>query len=348
VQPLDGSSQIHKDPTEWNGGPDLSGAWLARKNLSGFDLTEADLRGTHLSNACLDRVRAGRTNLPGAILDNATFDHAYLAGVSFDDASLSRAMLDHAMVLSGSMAGATLVGASLRYTSLIGVNLVKANFEDAFMGATVLGQLDLRPCIGLHGVRHGLPSVMGVDTIVESRGEIPEVFLRGVGLPDSIIAYTQSLALSASPIDFYSCFVSHASADQELCERLHNDLQAAGVRCWLASEDLKIGDRFRDEIETAIKVHDKLLLVLSKDSVASPWVESEVENALERERLRHGTLVLFPIRLDDAVMDSSKGWAADIRRTRHIGDFTQSKDLDAYRRAFKRLLRDLTSAKPET
>jgi hypothetical protein len=51
--------------------------------------------------------------------------------------------------------------------------------------------------------------------------------------------------------------------------------------------------------------------------------------------------VLFPIRVDEAVMDSNVGWAADIRLARHIRDFTKWKDHDAYQIAFTRLLRDL-------
>jgi hypothetical protein len=46
-------------------------------------------------------------------------------------------------------------------------------------------------------------------------------------------------------------------------------------------------------------------LVLSKDSIASPWVEKEVETAFERER-REKRLGLFPIRLDDAVMKTDE------------------------------------------
>jgi len=61
---------------------------------------------------------------------------------------------------------------------------------------------------------------------------------------------------------------------------------------------------------------------------------------MERER-RERRAVLFPIRLDPAVMDTSKGWAADIRRTRHIGDFSAWKQHDDYQESFARLLRDL-------
>jgi hypothetical protein len=54
--------------------------------------------------------------------------------------------------------------------------------------------------------------------------------------------------------------------------------------------------------------------------------------------------VLFPIRLDDAAMESKRGWAADIKRSRHIGDFSHWKDHDAYQKALERLLRDLRVA----
>ena len=69
-------------------------------------------------------------------------------------------------------------------------------------------------------------------------------------------------------------------------------------------------------------------------------MEKEVETALEREREQNST-ILFPVRLDDAVMNVKTGWPADVRRTRHVGDFTNWKDHDSYRRAFDRLLRDL-------
>ena len=49
----------------------------------------------------------------------------------------------------------------------------------------------------------------------------------------------------------------------------HADLQNKGVRCWFASEDMKIGDRLRPRLDETIRVYDKLLLVLSKASVAS-------------------------------------------------------------------------------
>ena len=80
--------------------------------------------------------------------------------------------------------------------------------------------------------------------------------------------------------------------------------------------------------------------ILTEESVGSRWVGREVEAAFEEET-RRKRLMLFPIRLDHEVMETDKDWAAEIRRTRHIGDFTNWKDHDAYQEAFDRLINDL-------
>ena len=61
---------------------------------------------------------------------------------------------------------------------------------------------------------------------------------------------------------------------------------------------------------------------------------------MEKESKQKRTM-LFPIRLDDSVMNIETGWPADMRRTRHIGDFTGWKEDDAYQKAFDRSMRDL-------
>jgi TIR domain len=121
--------------------------------------------------------------------------------------------------------------------------------------------------------------------------------------------------------------------------KLYHDLRGKGVRCWFAPEDLKTGDLFRQSIHESILRNDKLLPVLSEHSVNSAWVQDEVEAALEREH-REGRTVLLPIRIDNVVMQTDKAWAASIRRTRHIGDFS-NLTLPSYQAAFHRLLRDL-------
>jgi TIR domain len=122
-----------------------------------------------------------------------------------------------------------------------------------------------------------------------------------------------------------------------------------GVRCWFAPEDLKIGDRIRDTIDQQIRLQQKLLVVLSSASLISPWVEDEVEAALEKERTSpERRTVLVPITIDHAVDTTNCAWARKIKRTRHIGDFTHWDDAGEYQKAFERLLHDLqnTASKP--
>ncbi|MBO0782882.1 MAG: toll/interleukin-1 receptor domain-containing protein [Ktedonobacteraceae bacterium] len=202
----------------------------------------------------------------------------------------------------------------------------------------IFADVDLSHVKGLESVIHQAPSTIGIDTIIRSRGNIPEVFLQRAGIPKIWIIYTHSLI--DNPINFYSCFISYSSRDQTFTKRLYADLQSKGVRCWFAPEDLKIGDKIRPRVDESIRLYDKLLLVLSQYSVASQWVEQEVERALARER-QENKIILFPIRLDKTVMDIEEGWPALIHNTRSIGDFTRWKHHDEYQKALDRLLRDL-------
>jgi len=190
---------------------------------------------------------------------------------------------------------------------------------------------------GLEDCYHLAPSVIDHQTIAKS-WPVPLVFLRGCGLPETLIEYLPSLL--SQPLQFYSCFISYSTDDQDFADRLYADLQIKGVRCWFAPEDLKIGERFRQRIDEAIRLHDKLLLILSEQSVQSDWVREEVESCLERE-WREKRLVLFPVRVDNVIMDTSEAWAASIRRQRHIGDFREWKRHDLYQDGLQRLLRDL-------
>ena len=121
---------------------------------------------------------------------------------------------------------------------------------------------------------------MSIDfRTLQRSGPLPLAFLRGVGLPDNLIDYLPSLL--NQPIQFYSCFISY-SKDQEFADRLHADLQDKGVRCWFAPHDMPIGAKILDAIDEAIRLRDKVLLVLSKGAIASDWVEGEVTRASPR------------------------------------------------------------------
>jgi hypothetical protein len=160
--------------------------------------------------------------------------------------------------------------------------------------------------------------------------------------------YNGWLPFSDDPADqisatkYYSCFISQSTEDKSFTRRLHADLLKNGIRCCFAQEDLEIGAKTRERIDELIRAHDKLILVLSNNAINSEWVEKEVETAMDIERKKKRA-VLLPIRIDDAIMRKENGWAADIWRQRHVGDFCFWKNPDAYNCAFNRLLKDLKS-----
>jgi hypothetical protein len=201
---------------------------------------------------------------------------------------------------------------------------------------------------GLEAVVHERPSTIGIDTIIRSKGQIPEVFLRGCGVPEPFIVNMKALVAAMDPIQFYSCFISYSTKDQDFADRLHADLQARGVRCWFAPHDVQGGKKMDEQVDEAIRVYDKLLLVLSPSSIRSDWVKTEIAKA-RRKEAREGRRVLFPIRLctfeelrdwEFFDPDTGKDWAREIKEY-FIPDFSNWKDHDSYTQARERLLRDL-------
>jgi uncharacterized protein YjbI with pentapeptide repeats len=354
-------------------GANLSNANLANANLRATNLSDANLIGADLSHALLEDADLTRANLsdanligadfneahlPYAILDRTTlidtdFTGAYLYRTSLKRATLVRTNLSEADLSNADLSGATLNLAYFREARLDFTNLSKVE-----LGDTTFAKIDFSNTYGLEDIVHLFPSSIGIDSIQFSKGSMPEKFLRGCGLSDLDIQYARLASPSLSPeqvteityrihqlyvgggIQYYSCFISYSSKDEEFAQKLHDDLQNNGVRCWFDREDLKIGDAIRPTIDRQIRLRDKLLVILSENSIKSEWVGDEVEGALEEEQ-KGNRSVLFPIRLDDTILNTRDDWAAKIKRRRHIGDFSNWKDKGSYQKAFERLLRDL-------
>jgi len=213
---------------------------------------------------------------------------------------------------------------------------------------TNFADVDLSTVKGLETILHIGPSTVGVDTLYRSGGKIPEGFLRGCGVPEEFITYLPSLIGAQQAIQFYSCFISYSHQDEDFAQRLYGKLRDAGLRVWYAPEDMRGGRKLHEQIEDAIRVHDKLLLVLSEHSLGSEWVMTEIRKARKAER-REGRRKLFPIRLVDFERlrdwecfdaDSGKDLGVELREY-FIPDFQHWKDHDAFEAGAARLLKDL-------
>jgi uncharacterized protein YjbI with pentapeptide repeats len=318
------------------GGANLSGANLARAvladcNLSQANLSEATLVGAKFTRCRLREATLCEANASFSKLHSCDFRWVDADGATIENASLIGSYLTRGKWTNVNARSADLLRADLSFSQWRGSCL-----EGAAMSSTVMAAVDLGGVVGLDLVLFDGPCP--IDEMTIRTLESPDrAFLGGCGLPDQLIAFYQDHRRASR---YCTAFISYSSSDQDFADRIHADLRKVGLRAWLATEDLKTGDWFRQSIYDAIHVHERLLLVLSRSSIESEWVEDEVNAALERERAED-RLILAPISLDDSLWKTDRAWVKALTHKRHVRDFTNWTDDDIYRSALSLLLRDL-------
>jgi hypothetical protein len=222
------------------------------------------------------------------------------------------------------MSNSNLREARLFGTNLVGADLREANFEESEFGETILGNTDLTGSTKLETSIHLSATIIDDKTLFRSR--LPVSFLRGCGLPDSLI----NSLMTISPVDeeFYTCFISYSHTDREFALRLHDKLQGRGIRCWLDEKQLKPGQDIYEEVDRGIRHRDKVLLCCSERSLTSWWCDNEIATALEKEQVLTRQLgrkvqTIIPLNLDGYLFSDRwrSGYRAQLRR-RLAADFT--------------------------
>jgi len=351
---------LKKGPVAWNEWrkghptiiPDLSSVDLREVSFEneyldgkaiGFDLSRSNLSNSRFTRCIFEDV-----NLNGAILTKSNFVSASFYSCDLSCSNLSGAALGGATFSFSDLRRANFSGCSADYTNFNDAWLNEAIFEGGLFDGAIFSSNDLSTTIGLETIQSGFPCIIGLETIFLSRGKIPRSFLLACGASDTFIEYLPSLIGAMDGIQFYSCFISYSSKDDGFARRLHSRMREAHLRVWFAPEDLKGGRKTHEQIEEAIRVFDKLLVVLSENSLQSEWVMTEIRRARKREH-ETGKRKLFPIRLVDFETlrdwqcfdsDTGKDLAIEVREY-HIPDFSNWKDHDHFESAFNRLLSDL-------
>jgi len=80
-----------------------------------------------------------------------------------------------------------------------------------------------------------------------------------------------------------SIFLSHTHADKAFVRKLAADLEAHGVRYWLDEAEIKVGESLVEKIRQGLDGADFVAAILSPSSIASPWVQRELDVAMNQE-----------------------------------------------------------------
>ncbi len=277
-------------------------------------------------------------------LVGANFSHARLDGANLRGVLLSDASFDGASLVDADLTNADLNGVSFRDAFLNGTNFTRAamtgaDFTGAELSRTLLTSVDLSQVAGLEETRHTTPSEISFSTLLASRFQVTANFLRKAGVSRGLL---EDLAAGQRfPGSFQTCFLSYSSKDAAFAKKLYESLTEAGVRVFWDRFDVVPGERLEDQIAEAIRELDRLLVVISPNSIASEWVKKEVEMAWRQRRDS-----LLPIRL--CPIEAIEKWTAadqdmpDLGAEFPIQDFSEWQDGAAYEHALSMLLKAFT------
>lgn len=99
--------------------------------------------------------------------------------------------------------------------------------------------------------------------------------------------------------DKKTVFISYSSKDREFVKQLVQTLKAMGIVCWVAPEMIPAGSSYAREIPKAIRECEVFLLLLSKTSQDSIWVEKETDSAISNRKN------IIPFQLDDTPLNET-------------------------------------------
>lgn len=133
----------------------------------------------------------------------------------------------------------------------------------------------------------------------------------------------------------YKVFVSYSSSDLNLANSLKNLLVPHGIDTFVAEDSLLPGASVSAELKTRIKSCDLFLLLWSRNSRASSWVQQEVGAAVSSDK------AVIPIVLEPGL--DLPGFLGDMKYLAAFKDYKQSfcwLEQEAVRRAKNKNLRD--------
>lgn len=110
-------------------------------------------------------------------------------------------------------------------------------------------------------------------------------------------------------------FISHSSKDEKIARRLFGDLEKIGFNPWLDEAEIAVGECILTKVNDGIAESDYIIVILSKNSVASNWVEKEWKSKYWTE-INSGLITVLPVLVEDCTIPK-------LLQTKKYADFTK-------------------------
>lgn len=311
---------------------------LSKLNLDGIDLSRISMQFSNLQGSSLIYA-----NLCDSHMEESDFSEAILFGADLSITYCYRTLFIKTDIrwAQMSISNANLEGADLRQATILTMSHV--NFKNTILGGTVFKDVDFSTIDNLKTVIHTAPSPISTASLIKSKGKIPKLFLRGCGLEEweieSCKLYNPDLSSyeiagiqndvfqlrSKSPIAINPVFISYASQDEVFVKSLEIKLTESNIRYWRDKHDMKAGN-IETQIERGINLSPIFIIILSKSSTKSDWVQWEAKIARDHEK-REKRDVLCPISLDNSWKTCA--WTSVLKNQMekyHILDFSEWRE----------------------
>lgn len=313
-----------------------------------ISLDSAELENVRLHDADLDGISATK-----ALLHNCSFGGAWLNSCALAGASVINCRFDGAQLRSVDFSRAKFTGCDFTLAELSDCALSNSTFKDCYFDRTAfIGCFDLDRAKIQRSCEVNSNLVFDRITIASSFKKLPDWFLLNGGYSQMEIDYLRSL--QTTPLVYNSVFISYARSDSDFVSKLERHLRGRAIPVWRDKPDMKGGRHWKTQIDEAILVQKKTLVVCSQYSLTRSAVIDEIERAVTLERVRKESR-LFPVMIDDYVLSEeamddgrervrsgswTENWIHYLRKF-SITDFTSWRKRSGFVVAFNGLLADL-------
>lgn len=105
-------------------------------------------------------------------------------------------------------------------------------------------------------------------------------------------------------------FLSHSSLDKDVVRQLAQDLRSAGFTVWLDETEITVGESITERVQEGLDESDYVCLWITRNALASGWVQKEWQAILGREASAN-TVAALPLLADSITSEELPAFLRD-------------------------------------